>query len=416
MKTLYFDCFSGISGDMTIAALLDLGCSRKNLESELRKLGVSHEYDLHIGRSKQHQVTGLKFDVHTPEELKHHSPKSRSSSGVSIHSHSHGSTFVDIRRMIERSKLSSFVRQHSIQIFQRIAGVEGKIHGVPTEKVHFHEVGAIDSIVDIVGVCILIEELGPKQILSSTPSEGHGFVECAHGRFPVPTTATLELLKGIRFRQIDVSGELITPTGAAILAEFVSSFGPIPAMTIQKIGYGLGSRVYSHHPNVLRVLWGEAEKTSQKNNSDSAIDILETNVDDLSPEILASAMERLFDEGAKDVFFTSVQMKKGRPGTLVTVLASPLDTERLSEILFQETGSFGLRIRRSDRVCLEREFRTIQTPYGRIKIKLGIRGGKIMTAKPEFESCREVAKKARKAVRLVWTVALAECAKILQES
>ena len=409
VKTLYLDCFSGISGDMTIAALLDLGGSARKLEAELRKLGLSREYHLHIGRGKQQQITGIKFDVHVSGHDHNHSDHRPQSIA---HGHEHGRAFSEIRHLIERGRLSSFVKKHAVSLFRRIAVVEGKIHGVPAEKVHFHEVGAIDSIVDIVGVCILLEELAPQQILASPPCEGHGFIECAHGRFPIPTPATLELLKGVPLRQIDLEGELITPTGAALLAEFVEMFGPIQMMQIHKIGYGLGTRRYENHPNVLRALWGESPRTSAQ-KSDNIVDVIETNVDDASPEILASAMEKLFNEGALDLFLTPVLMKKGRPGTLITLLSQPDDTERLSRLLLNETGSFGLRIHRAERVCLSREVRRIRTSLGPVEIKIGGRDGMIVSVKPEFESCRKLALKLKKPVRHVWLAAMTECSKLL---
>ncbi len=410
-STLYLDCFSGISGDMTIAALLDLGASRARLELELRKLGLSKEYRLRFSRGKRQQVTGLKFDVITPHDHHHDHHNNHHHDDHGHHHHVHGRPFKDIKGLIEQSRLSSFVRRHALSIFQRIAEVEGKIHGVPTTKVHFHEVGAIDSIVDITGVCILIEDLAPQQILASIPCEGHGFVECAHGRFPVPTTATLELLKGIPLRQIEVEGELITPTGAAILAEFAERFIPIPGMIVTKIGYGLGSKSFPGHPNVLRALWGEAARTTQP-QAEGAVDVLETNVDDSTPEILATAMERLFEEGARDVYFTPIVMKKGRPATMITILAEPSNTDRLASTLLRETGSFGLRIRRNDRVCLSREIRKIKTRHGIVEVKVGFRDGRIITAKPEFESCRKLAQKLKQPVRLIWSTAVAEAMKL----
>jgi len=401
MKTLYLDCFSGISGDMTIAALLDLGASAEKLEAELRKLGLHREYHLRARHGKQQGISGVKFEVHVAEHDHHQSA-----------GHSHSRTFTKIRRLIERSRLSSFVRNHAVSLFRRIAVAEGKIHGVPAEKVHFHEVGAIDSIVDIVGVCILLEKLSPQQVLASTPCEGHGFVECAHGRFPVPTPATLELLRGVPLQQIDLQGELITPTGAAILAEFVEKFGPMSAMTIHKIGYGLGNRCYENHPNALRALWGDAPRAAAPKDA-TTVDVIETNVDDASPEILAAAAEKLLTEGALDVFLTPILMKKGRLGTQITLLSRPEDCKRLSQQLLWETGSFGLRIHRSERICLTRETRRIRTSFGPVEIKIGSRDGTILSAKPEFESCRKLAARIKKPVRQVWSAAMMECSRLL---
>jgi pyridinium-3,5-bisthiocarboxylic acid mononucleotide nickel chelatase len=437
VKTLYFDCFSGISGDMTIAALLDLGVPYRYLETELRELGLSKEYHLHVGKGKQQEITGVKFDVHSHHEHERHhllSPthehshkpisvdevadlvptSARSATGkrnfTLRQEHIHGRTYADIRKLIQKSKLSALVKKRSLNIFHRIAVVEGKIHGMPTDKVHFHEVGAIDSIVDIVGVCILIEKLAPQQILASIPCEGHGFVNCAHGRFPVPTTATLELLKGISLRQIDIPSELITPTGAGILAEFVEHFTPLPVFKTEKIGYGLGTKVFPNHPNVLRVLLGEAERFQPQDGS--AVDVIETNLDDTTPEIIAHSIDQLLRKGAREAFSRSIQMKKGRLGTMITVLCDPQKTEQLSKLLMKETGTFGVRVRRSERICLSREIKTVKTKWGPIQIKIGSLDGETISAKPEFEICRKLAEKRKVPVRIVWAVALAECAKL----
>lgn len=414
-RILYFDCFSGISGDMTIGALLDLGGSRRLLEAELRKLGLSKEYRLRVGRGKRRQVTGTKFDVHLTHSPKsarhgddhdHHDGHGHHHHGGDKHhhEHAHGRSYADIRRLIERSRLSSLVRTRALSLFRRIAEVEGKIHGVPAAKVHFHEVGAIDSIVDIVGACVLIEDLAPAQILASVPCEGQGFVECAHGRFPVPTTATLELLKGKPLRQIEVEGELITPTGAAILAEFAQGFGPMPVMTVEKIGYGLGTRTYPDHPNVLRVVLGRAEAVS----SGGEVDVIEANLDDATPEILAAAMARMFEEGARDVFLTPIVMKKGRAATMISVLADPVESARLAGVLLRETGSFGVRLRRAERICLAREIRRVRTKFGVVEVKEGSLDGSVVVTKPEFESCRRLAKTRRVPVRVVWAAAMAK--------
>lgn len=404
VKTIYFDCFSGISGDMTIAALLDLGASFKHLESELRKLGLSNEYRLQLSRGNQQNITGAKFDVHLLSKKKQHG-----FGALTSHHQDHGRTYSDIRKLIQKSKLSTFVKKRSLNIFHRIAIVEGKIHGMPPDEVHFHEVGAVDSIVDIVGTCILIEKLSPQQIIASIPCEGHGFVNCAHGRFPVPTTATLELLKGIPLRQIDIPSELITPTGAGILAEFAEHFIPLPIFKTEKIGYGLGTKVFPKHPNVLRVLLGEAEKVLS--NDESVVDVLETNLDDTTPEIIAYSIDQLLRNGAREAFTRSIQMKKGRIGTLITVLCDPAKTREFSKLLMKETGTFGVRVRRSERICLSREFKTIKTKWGSIPIKIGSLEGELISAKPEFEACRKLAEKKKLSVRTVWAAAVAECSK-----
>ena len=405
MKLLYFDCLSGISGDMTIASLLDLGIPFKHLQSELRRLGLGGEYHLRVKRSRQLGITGLRFEVECPGHHAHHHHSHD-------HDHGHGRSFADIRRLIQRSKPSPFVRQRATSIFERIAKAEGKIHGVAIEEVHFHEVGAVDSIVDIVGACVLLEAIAPDRVEASVPHDGHGFVECAHGRLPVPTPATLEILKNIPLRQIDVQGELITPTGAAILAEFAQGFGPMSHMVVQKTGYGLGSRTYPNHPNFLRVILG-AGQTAPNPDGDGAVDVIETNLDDVSPEVVAAATEKLFSDGARDVFLTPVQMKKGRAGTMITVLAAPADAQRLTQTLLRETGTFGVRIRRAERLCLARELRIAKTRFGNVEIKIGSHGGSVISVKPELESCRKLAVKAKKPVRIIWAVAMAECSRLL---
>lgn len=406
MKFLHFDCFSGISGDMTVAALTDLGAPRSRLASELRKLGLSSEYRLAFSRALRGGVSGARFQVHLP----HATPRHAHSRGR----HAHGRSFAEIRRRIARSRLSPFVRRRAVNVFRRIAEAEGKIHAQPTANVHFHEVGAIDSIVDIVGACVLLEALAPDRITASIPCEGKGFVECAHGRFPVPTAATLEILKGIPIRQIDLESELITPTGAALLAEFVEEFGRMPEMAVERIGYGCGEREHSVQPNVLRVFLGK--NNCRARAEDDEVVVLETNVDDATPEVLAAAAERLLASGARDAFLTPLLMKKGRPGVLLTVLADPERTRETAEAIFRETGTFGIRLRRAARFCLDRATRAVRTPWGPVAIKTGARAGRLLVAKPEFADCERLARKAGRPVRDLWAAATAECARLLLAS
>lgn len=406
MKLLHFDCFSGISGDMTIAALTDLGVPRARLVSELRKLGLSSEYRLAFSRALRGGVRGMRFQAHLPRAT----PRRAHAHGR----HAHGRSFAEIRRRIERSRLSPFVRRRAVNVFRRIAEAEGKIHAQPTAHVHFHEIGAIDSIVDIVGVCVLLEALAPDRITASTPCEGKGFVECAHGRFPVPTAATLEILKGITIRQIDLESELITPTGAAILAEFVEEFGRMPEMAVDRIGYGCGQREHPSQPNVLRVVLGQTNAAARAEEDE--VVVLETNVDDATPEVLAATAERLLASGARDAFLTPLLMKKGRPGVLFTVLADPERAKETAEALFRETGTFGIRVRPSARFCLDRETRAARTPWGPVAIKTGARAGRLLVAKPEFADCDRLARKTGRPVRDIWAAATAECARLLLSS
>jgi uncharacterized protein (TIGR00299 family) protein len=299
-------------------------------------------------------------------------------------------------------------------VFHRIAVAEGKIHGMPPEQVHFHEVGAVDSIVDIVGACIGLEMLGKPRVLSSFVVEGTGFINCAHGRFPIPAPATLAILgaRGIAVSQCDEPHELVTPTGAALLAELVDEFGPMQGLVADKIGYGLGTRDNKTRPNVLRAVLGEATASAASSGSSphgwetDTITIIETNLDDVSAEILGSLVERALKDGALDVFFTPIQMKKNRPGVLLSLLCAEKDADRFSELILRESSAFGVRRYSAERRKLVREFVSAQTPYGQVVIKLGKLDGKVVQAAPEFESCRQAAESWRVPLKLVYEAAL----------
>jgi pyridinium-3,5-bisthiocarboxylic acid mononucleotide nickel chelatase len=325
--------------------------------------------------------------------------------------HHHGRNFSDIRAMILGSSLSDWVKTKSIAVFQRVAVAEGKVHGRPPEEVHFHEVGAVDSIVDIVGACIALELLGKPRVLAASVVEGTGWVNCAHGRFPVPTTATLEILgaRGIALTQCEEPHELVTPTGAALLAEFVERFGPMTGLIATKIGYGLGTRDNHTRPNVLRAVLGEVQgSASQTTNLDWETDrvaVLETNIDDQNPELLAHAAERLLAAGALDVFQTPVQMKKGRNGVLLTVLCAETDADKFTEQMLRETSAFGVRRSVTDRRKLKREFREVPTEFGPVSVKLALLNGQVVHAAPEFESCKKVATAQGIAVNAVYLAA-----------
>ena len=390
MRTLYLDCFSGISGDMAVAALRDLGIEEGIFQSALIALGLPEPVHLHFSRGIRQGVAGWKFDVHAHS----HSVES---------SHVHGRSFGEIRSLIEKGDLSEFVKARSISVFERIAKAEGKIHAMPAEDMTFHEVGAVDSIADIVLACAGLEALTIDSIMASSLVDGSGTINCSHGRLPVPAPATLEILLGIPIRQIDEPHELITPTGAGLLAEFCSSFGPMPEMRIEKIGYGLGTRDTGTRPNVLRALVGD-RKVVAAGEADEITQI-ETNLDDLSPELAAGAMDRLFSAGALDVFFTPAQMKKNRPGFVLTVLCPTDKSLELSRILLTETTAFGVRMHRAQRLKLRREFHERETPYGTVRIKLGFLGDELVQCVPEYSSCLEVAKSAGVSVKDVYVAA-----------
>jgi uncharacterized protein (TIGR00299 family) protein len=439
MKTLYLDLISGISGDMFIGALVDLGVDARLLETELAKLQLEG-YHLHFTRSQKASIVGVKFDVHLAggpdhehhghshshehEHEHHHEHHHEHEHGHSHapshgHEHSHGTgqhshhddsrTFAEIKQLIAHSSLSDWVKQKAFAIFQRIAVAEGKIHGLPPEQVHFHEVGAVDSIVDIVGACIGLELLGKPRVLASHVVEGNGWVDCAHGRFPIPAPATLAILgaRGIPLSQCNEPHELVTPTGAALLAELVESFGPMREMVAEKIGFGLGTRELKSRPNVLRALLGEAGASEVTHDWEAdAVAILETNLDDINPEILGHFVEHALAAGALDVFHTAIQMKKNRPGILLTVLCAEADADRFSELLLRETSSFGVRRYTAERRKLARKFVAVHTPYGEVSVKVGRLDGRVVQAAPEFESCKKVAAESNVPLKEVYEAAL----------
>ena len=362
MKILYFDCFAGISGDMTLAALLDLGVDFKQLVGELEKLHLDG-WELKTSVVSKHGISAKHVDVIVKHEKHAHHLFHR-------HAHAHR-TMADMARIIADSGLSDNAKALSHRIFMRLAVAEAKIHGTTPEKVHFHEVGAVDSIIDIVGTAICIDLLSPESICASVLRDGHGFVRCQHGKIPVPVPAVMEVLaaRGVALKQTDIEGEMITPTGAAIVAELAESFGAAPEMQVSKTGYGAGTKEFSI-PNLLRVFWGEtslAEHTKQA--QEHMVTVVETNIDDTTPEILGYVMERLLEAGARDVFFTPIYMKKCRPATRINVLCDDADVAAMERILFTETSTIGLRKYRVERTCLPRKTLTITTPYGEVRAK-----------------------------------------------
>ncbi|HSU55563.1 MAG TPA: nickel pincer cofactor biosynthesis protein LarC [Candidatus Dormibacteraeota bacterium] len=447
MKTLYLDIFSGISGDMFIGALLDLGLDFHALEHELEKLQL-HSYHLHEKRGQKSSIAGTKFDVHLAHEHNHehshgeathkhphshhekaqahghqaheedhhhhhdneheHEHEHHDEHAHGGHEHEHGRTFSEIKELISKSALSSWVKQKSIAIFQRIAVAEGAIHGLPPEQVHFHEVGAVDSIVDIVGACIGLELMGKPRVLSALVVEGTGFIQCAHGRFPIPAPATLAILgnRGISISQTEEPHELVTPTGAALLAELVEDFGPMRGLVAEKIGFGLGTRDNKTRPNVLRAVLGTVSSRPATHDWQSdTISVLEANLDDINPEILGYFVEKALAAGALDVFHTPVQMKKNRPGVLLTVLCADSDSDRFTEMLLRETSTFGVRRHSTERRKLQREFTTVKTQYGEITVKLGKLDGKVLQAAPEYESCKKLSESANIPLKDVYKLA-----------
>jgi hypothetical protein len=441
MKILYLDLFSGIAGDMFIAALLDLGVDAAKLERELKKLKLDG-YHLHISHGQKSAIAGVKFDVHLAHDHDHehgHTHDHDHAHGHHHHDHEHAHdhhehghdeqrNFAEIKKLISRSQLSAWVKQKAIAVFQRIAVAEGKIHDLPPGEVHFHEVGAVDSIVDIVGAAIALELLGKPRVFASPVTEGTGWIRCAHGRFPVPAPATLAILgaRGIGVTQCDEPHELVTPTGAALLAEFAESFGAMENLVAEKIGFGLGTRDNETRPNVLRAVLGSQSKVqSPKSKAGGArepstincqpsthldwetdrVAVLETNLDDCAGEILGSFVETALAAGALDVFHTPIQMKKNRPGVLLTVLCAEAEADKFSELLLRETTAFGVRKTIAERRKLRREFVEVTTAFGKVTVKIGKIGGKVVQAAPEFESAKKLAAKAGVPVKQIFAAA-----------
>ena len=369
MKIAYLDCFSGISGDMFIGALIDAGLPLEELRKALNALPLEG-YTLEATREERNHLFGTRFKVKVSGA---HQPHRR---------------FSDIRSLLLSGNLRPSLRDKSITVFESIAEAEGKIHGCPSEEVHFHEVGAVDSIVDIVGTVLGMEYLGIGEASASSLPLGSGFVETAHGRIPLPAPATLALLRGIPVYDSGLKEELVTPTGAALVKNLVRSFGSLPAMAIDKVGYGVGSRNLPDRPNLLRILIGQ----EQGKALEETLVILESNLDDTNPEWLGFLMERLFEAGALDVVFLPAYMKKNRPAVLVQVMAKPRQKDQLLDILFSESTTLGVRFHSTQRRILERSSAEIDSPWGRMKVKRVFRPDGSSTLLSEFEECRRIAK------------------------
>ena len=365
---LYFDCFAGISGDMNLAAMLDLGVPQAHLRAELARLALSG-YSLSVTRDARKGITGTRVDVVVAES-----------------SHHHHRAWSDIRALIEASVLSAAVKARATDIFQRLAEAEARVHGTAVDEVHFHEVGAIDSIVDIVGAAICLEHLAPARVVASSVELGGGFVKSQHGMLPVPAPATAILLTGVPTRSGAVPFEMTTPTGAAILAHSVGSFSDDKRFVTRKVGYGIGHRD-TEIPNVLRLFLADADGLRTEEAR-----LVECNIDDMNPEISTHLFDLLFEAGASDVFFTPIVMKKSRPAVTLSVLCPPALEAPLVEVILRETTTFGLRTTTVSKTAIEREERMVTTSLGDVRVKIGKVRGKALKAKPEFEDCRRIAR------------------------
>jgi uncharacterized protein (TIGR00299 family) protein len=371
MKIAYFDCFSGISGDMTLGALVDAGCNLAEMESQLCRLPVTG-WKISAEKTVRRGFRATQVKVESSDPQRHRS-------------------LSEILQLIERAGLPPAVGERASRIFRRLGEAEALVHGLPIEKVHFHEVGAVDSIVDILGAAAGFEQLGIEDFFCSALNVGGGRVQTQHGSLPVPAPATAELLRGAPTYSSGIQRELVTPTGAAIVATVASGFGPQPEMTVAAVGLGAGSAELAEQPNVLRLFVGEAAARRDDAALDEDIAVLEANLDDMSPQIYGFFAERALQTGALDVFSVPVQMKKNRPGQLITVLCKPADREKFSDLLFRETTTLGVRQSSVKRRTLQRESLTVETSLGSIRMKVARLHGHILNVAPEYEDCQKVA-------------------------
>jgi hypothetical protein len=361
MRQAYLDCSSGISGDMFLAALIDAGAPVDRLSAELRKLSLGF-YEFKRTRAVRGGLVGTRVEIRVPGEQPHRS-------------------LADIQSLLEKAALPEHGASQALKVFGRLAEVEGRLHNIPLGEVHFHEVGAVDAIIDIVGTCLGLDLLEVSDLVCSPLNVGSGRVEAAHGTLPVPAPATAELLKDIPIYASSVEGELVTPTGAALVSTLASAFGPLPPMKVSWIGYGAGERDFLGHPNLARVFIGERVEAIEGRPGapgDELVSVIEANVDDMSPQLYGHFLEQALAAGALDVTCSSTQMKKNRPGLTISILCDPDRSDALSQLLFEQTTTIGVRIHEARRKVLEREHVTVETPYGSVRVKVARREGKVV--------------------------------------
>lgn len=405
MKVLYYDCFCGISGDMNLGALIDLGVDEKYLLHEILKLNLDSEYEINIEKALKSGISGTKVDVILKNHChEHHHEQEHNGEHEHQHEHEHNDehehhhehehqhehhhrNLDDIKNIINNSSLKESIKKLSIDIFMRVAKAEALVHNKPLYEVHFHEVGAIDSIIDIVGAAICFDYLKADKIVASSVQVGGGFVKCAHGIIPIPAPATIEILKNIPIKSGIVQFETTTPTGAAILAANVDEFTDKVNFTIEKIGYGIGHRDLEI-PNVLRVYLGEEENNNKETDEQY---IIETNIDDMNPELYEYVEENLFANGALDVYKTSIVMKKGRVATKLTILTNLENERSMLDVIFKETTSIGVRKYKVDKIMIHRDIVQIDTKYGKVRVKKSYYNGELVKYKAEYEDCKKIA-------------------------
>jgi uncharacterized protein (TIGR00299 family) protein len=425
-RVMYFDCFSGAAGDMVLGALLDAGLPLDQLRAALGSLGVGHDLDvtrvLRSGLSATHvRVSGEDQPAHSHDHAHDHShthdhghhhdhDHDHHHGHEHAHAHAHAAhrSLREIAHLIGHSALSASAKARAVAMFRRLAEAEAAIHDMTVEDVHLHEVGAIDSIIDIAGVAFGLEWFGIDDILCSPLNVGGGSVDIAHGRFPVPAPATLRLLEGVPVYSGEIKAELVTPTGALVMSSYAKAFGPMPAMTVERIGYGAGTRDFAGTPNVLRLVIGDRATvgTPEARNPVASVIKLECEIDDMSPQLFGPVGELLFRAGALDVFLTPIFMKKGRPGTLLTVLAPPALREPVTRVLFRETTTIGLRVETIERETLDREWVDVALHGGTVRIKIAKRNGEIVNAAPEFDDCVRVAEATGRPIKAIQTEAM----------
>lgn len=400
MTILYFDCFAGAAGDMILGALLDAGLPIDELKRALGSLAVDG-WDVSVDRVIKSGVTATRLRVHEVAHAHHHHHHGHDDHGHQHARDGHGHhSLQEIEAAIRRSALSEAGKARAVAMFHRLAAAEAAIHGMSIDRVHLHEVGAIDSIIDIVGAVFALEWFGADRIVVSPMNVGGGMVRSAHGVFPVPAPATVALLKNAPVYSSGIQSELLTPTGALILTEYASAFGPVPAMRVHRVGYGAGERDLAETPNVVRVLVGESTAGDQPSFSAGAagakpaamrVVTIECEIDDMNPQIFGPLMDTLYAAGALEVFYSSVQMKKNRPGTLMTIVGKPEHREALTDIVFRESTTIGVRYQEMSRDCLDREMVTVATPVGPVRFKVARRNGQVVNAQPEFDDLAKLA-------------------------
>ena len=401
MKTIYFDCFAGAAGDMLVGALIDVGLDFKALEGELAKLEVGG-YFLSSDSVIKQGVTSQKFSVNITQKTRHHHHEEHHHGA-----HHHGRSYSQIREILEKAPIPEIPKSRAIRAFHRLGAVEAGIHGVSLDEIHFHEVGAVDSIVDVTGYFLGLHLLGVERVAASPLPVGSGFVQCAHGRMPVPAPATAKLLEGAPVAESSLEGEVLTPTGALLLSESAEFFGPMPEMTITRVGYGAGDKDQPDTPNAVRAFLGESEAGAEGDGPPNAVAVLEANIDDMNPELFPHVIEGALKEGALDAFSMPVTGKKGRPGQLLTILSPLAKQDALTRFLFRETSTLGVRHRTTARAVAERAWMEVDLAWGKVRVKKGTFEGALTNLAPEYEDCRRLAEESGVPLKEVIEAALA---------